>query len=56
MTGIDRTAKIDRGDGDRCKAGQWYATGNTGQAGFKKVLLKLAGLPFVSEIKAVSSP
>ena len=56
VTGIDRTAKIDRGDSGQCKAGQWYATGNTGQAGFKKVLLALASLPFVSEIKTVASP
>lgn len=51
VTGIDRTAAIDRAGGAPCSADEWSATGSTHQAGYKKVLTELAGLSFVKRIR-----
>lgn len=50
---IDRTAEIDRENTNPCGSDQWQATGDTHQAGFKKVLIGLATLPFVKEIQPI---
>ena len=51
IQGIDATATILRDPSPACGAGQWQATGSTHQAGFRQVLLNLAGLPYVESIQ-----
>ena len=53
---IDRTAQIDREASNPCGGDQWQATCETHQAGFRKVLMELATLPFVKEIQPISKP